>query len=57
MNQRYSKKFEKIDDETSRLRVPDGWIIRTIVRNSEGISVHTFFLKDIMTHWDLSKSD
>jgi len=49
----YSKKFEKIDDDTSRLRVYGGWIIRTIAVTSEGVGVHTFFMQDVMNVWKL----
>jgi len=53
MKAEYSKKFEEIDNETSRLRVYGGWIIRTIAISSEGVGVHTFFMADVLNVWKL----
>lgn len=53
MEHEFSKKFEEIDRETSRLKVPQGWIVRTIAITSEGVGVHTFFMSDVLNIWKL----
>lgn len=42
--------WEEIDDQTSRLKVPGGWIVRTIV-NSPPSSVHQIFVEDAHHEW------
>lgn len=48
----YPTKFERIDDRTDRLRVPFGWIVRTMYG---GVSVHTIFIGDFNHIWTLEK--
>lgn len=51
--------FEKIDEYTSRMKVPDGWIVRTIVNTHYlgGAGVHQIFIHDGFHQWELEKED
>lgn len=57
-------KFEKIDELTDRLKVREGWVVRTrstASRTSPGgiinvsTSVHTIFIKDKFHEWKLEE--
>ena len=47
--------FKKVSD---RLRVPEGWIVRTSIFSSSwegGASVHQVFVSDVSHAWELHK--
>lgn len=50
---KYPRKFETIDNYTSRLRVFGGWIVRTYSNSYSGCSIHTLFLPDKVHDWNL----
>lgn len=52
--------WEKIDSNTSRLKVPNGWIVRTIIDISSGspnfihsVSIHQVFVEDEFHEWKI----
>lgn len=47
-------KWESIDAQTERLRVPGGWIVRTSVFTYFGVAVHQIFIADNEHIWELS---
>jgi hypothetical protein len=49
------KVFENVDLNTDRLKVPRGWLVRTYLSHSRGVSVHTMFLEDTRHTWKLKK--
>lgn len=53
--------WEEIDSYTDRLKVPDGWIVRSIIDNagvndSGGAAIHQIFLSDPDHEWKLEQS-
>ncbi len=47
--------WETIDNDTSRLKVPHGWIVRTIVGSGSyqgGVSVHQIFIANEAHSWE-----
>jgi hypothetical protein len=55
MANKYPRDFEKIDDNTDRLKVAFGWIVRTKYNPglNEAVSIHTLFIKDVLHNWRL----
>jgi len=51
----YKKEFEQIDKITDRIKVPNGWLVRTIDSFTEGISVHQIFIEDKYDRWYFEK--
>lgn len=45
----YSRKWEFISDNSARLQVPDGWIVRSWIASS----LHLIFIKDEKHEWKL----
>lgn len=45
--------WEKIDNMTSRLKVPKGWIVRTLNNDYFGNSIHQIFVEDVDHNWCL----
>ncbi len=56
-------KWEPIDDDSDRLKVPGGWIVRSrlyINDNINGLaaaSVHQIFIHDIAHEWEIENKD
>ena len=38
---------------TDRIRIYQGWLVRTVVNNGRGVSVHTVVVEDLNHRWDL----
>lgn len=51
--------FERIDQFTDRLKVPNGWVLRTKDRTNNlsaaAIGVHTLFISDPLHEWKLDE--
>ena len=51
---KYSKKWEDIDDNSDRLMVPRGWIVRSAYSAcASGASIHMIFIEDRNHDWEL----
>jgi hypothetical protein len=51
-------KWEKIDSVTSRLIVPNGWIVRTLIDSSQAPpAVHQIFVQDTEHIWDIHEDE
>lgn len=47
---KYPKKFETIEGYVQRLKVPGGWLVRTVCYES---GVHMLFISDPNHEWEL----
>jgi len=47
--------WEKFDKHTDRLRVPGGWIVRSLKVYGDGCSVHQVFIEDKNHTWELEE--
>ena len=52
----FPKKWEKINEEhmetTFRLKVPGGWIVKSKIYCSDGVSIHQIFISDPTYSWE-----
>ena len=51
-----SNEWEKISldrNDSERLQVPGGWIVRTWLSDMSGVSVHQIFISDPTWEWEL----
>lgn len=55
---RYQREWEKIDENSERLRVPRGWIVRSYIipAMGNGASVHQIFISDEYYDWVLEEA-
>jgi len=54
----YSKKWESINKTTSRLKVPGGWLVRTVLipaNSYGGYAVSMIFISDSSNAWLLEE--
>lgn len=50
--------WENIDSVTSRLKVPNGWIVRTLITFAMyPPAVHQVFLEDCNHHWNIHNDE
>jgi hypothetical protein len=49
--------WETIDKETQRMRVPNGWIVRSRSHWGESISIHQVFVPDSLHAWELPEHE
>ena len=50
--------FERIDKETDRLEVPQGWLVRTrLYYGAGGSATHTIFIEDVVHKWKLADKE
>lgn len=51
------KVWETIDNETSRMRVHNGWVIKTAIKDQAGFVelLNTIFIPDVTHDWDLNE--
>lgn len=55
------EQWESIDDTSDRLKVPNGWIVRSWIKifermnNLAGASIHQVFIEDPSHSWKLEK--
>lgn len=47
--------WEIIDNSSSRLQVPGGWIVKSWKSDCSGVSVHQVFVPDANHEWVLKK--
>lgn len=45
--------WEEIDVCTARMKVPGGWIVRSVLTRSTGVSVHQIFVPDPGHVWEI----
>jgi len=47
--------WESIDRHTDRMKVPGGWIVRSLKVYGEGCSIHQVFIEDKNHTWKLKE--
>lgn len=45
--------WEELDDNSSRLKIPEGWIVRVVIFGYKCCSVHSTVIKDRGHTWEI----